>query len=362
MAEIVSKTFGGPEASKQPITAAEAELELQRKVFVAKLPHDATEAELEEYFGQVGSVQRVIIVTKNNEATGYGFVTYSEIANLDQAIKKLNKINFKGKRLSIEQALPKKELQSVRRNRTRNRGSKGPGSKPIRSKGGKLDWAEDVEEQNIVDLVKKGPPPHIKGRRFPIPHAHHKIEGEASSNTIFVGNLGTDINENKFVEIFKDLKIEKAWLARREYPPFMVKGFGFIQLETVEEQQKVLESASTRTYNGRQLQMRTAILPKSDQSTTTEKPVSKPSKEKIQEVPTEASWPPLSSTKQPNGVVTKPIENNTEVAEEKVDEEVKKAENKVDDDDESTKEINQKKEELKKEVAIEESPATEVSI
>ena len=80
-----------------------------KKLFVGGLSRDVTEDEMGELFGQFGSVtDKVIIFDKfTNESRGFGFVTMAGDDEAQTAISKLHDQEYKGRRLTVNEARPK---------------------------------------------------------------------------------------------------------------------------------------------------------------------------------------------------------------------------------------------------------------
>jgi RNA recognition motif-containing protein len=73
------------------------------KLYVGNIPWRATEETLAEYFGQVGEVQSVNIITDRQTGRSRGFC-FVEMENGKEAIEKLNDIEFEGRNLRVSEA------------------------------------------------------------------------------------------------------------------------------------------------------------------------------------------------------------------------------------------------------------------
>lgn len=82
-----------------------------RKLYVGNLPYEVGEAELEELFGQCGSVDTVRIMRDmaTGQARGFGFVEMNTDAEAQTAITKLNEHQLGGRSLVVNEARPKPE-------------------------------------------------------------------------------------------------------------------------------------------------------------------------------------------------------------------------------------------------------------
>lgn len=86
---------------------------MTKTIFVGNLPWEVTEADLNEVFGQYGTVEASRIATdrETNRSRGFGFVEMSD-DGADKAIEALNNSEWGGRRLTVNQA---QERRTTRR-------------------------------------------------------------------------------------------------------------------------------------------------------------------------------------------------------------------------------------------------------
>ena len=79
---------------------------MKKKLYVGNLSFDTTETDLQELFGQTGSVETVRIITDHDtgRSKGFGFVEMQDGA--DKAIAEMNGKDFKGRALTVNEARP----------------------------------------------------------------------------------------------------------------------------------------------------------------------------------------------------------------------------------------------------------------
>ena len=84
---------------------------MSRKLYVGNLPFNTDEAQLQELFAQAGAVDTVSVVRdrETGRARGFAFVEMSSDADAQQAINKLNSVEFGGRALTVNEARPKTE-------------------------------------------------------------------------------------------------------------------------------------------------------------------------------------------------------------------------------------------------------------
>jgi RNA recognition motif-containing protein len=76
------------------------------RLFVGNLPYDATEAELRAHFAAIGplSYLSLPIDRDTGKPRGFAFVEFSEQADAEEAIRRLNQQEFKGRPLAVNAA------------------------------------------------------------------------------------------------------------------------------------------------------------------------------------------------------------------------------------------------------------------
>ena len=81
------------------------------KLFVGNLSFNTTETELEELFTPFGTVADATVVTDQStgRSRGFGFVTLSNAAEAQAAIRGLAGKNFSGRDLIVNEAKPREE-------------------------------------------------------------------------------------------------------------------------------------------------------------------------------------------------------------------------------------------------------------
>lgn len=100
---------------------------MSNRLYVANLPYQTSEADLEEFFQQCGAVSSVQIVLdrETNRSRGFGFITMGTDAEAQAAIEKLNGQNFGGRDLRVSEARPREERPSPKRSFGGNGGGGG---------------------------------------------------------------------------------------------------------------------------------------------------------------------------------------------------------------------------------------------
>jgi RNA recognition motif-containing protein len=76
------------------------------RLFVGNLPYDVTEADLREHFAAVGPLSYISLPTdrETGRPRGFAFVEFSERADAEEAMRRLNNQAFKGRQLAVNEA------------------------------------------------------------------------------------------------------------------------------------------------------------------------------------------------------------------------------------------------------------------
>jgi RNA recognition motif-containing protein len=82
---------------------------MSKNLYVGNLPFSTTAADLETAFGQYGTVTRAQVMTdrETGRSRGFGFVEMADGA--DDAIAKMNGVEFQGRTLTVNEARPREE-------------------------------------------------------------------------------------------------------------------------------------------------------------------------------------------------------------------------------------------------------------
>jgi RNA recognition motif-containing protein len=91
------------------------------KIFVGNLSHDVNEEELNKLFAEHGNVSSVKIIRDNSNqiSRGIAFVEMVRKVEAKKALKILNKFEFKGKNLVVNEAKPGRDRKSAGGRNTR---------------------------------------------------------------------------------------------------------------------------------------------------------------------------------------------------------------------------------------------------
>jgi RNA recognition motif-containing protein len=87
---------------------------METKLYVGNLSYSATEQELQELFGQAGTVVSATIIKDRDtkRSKGFGFVEMSSQAEAEEAIKMFNGFSLSSRELTVNIARPREDRSS----------------------------------------------------------------------------------------------------------------------------------------------------------------------------------------------------------------------------------------------------------
>ena len=87
-------------------------------IYVGNLSYGVTEDELQQLFGEYGSVvsANLIMDRDTGNSKGFGFVEMENQADAEKAIKELDGSSVKGRNIKVNQARPRNDKSRPKRN------------------------------------------------------------------------------------------------------------------------------------------------------------------------------------------------------------------------------------------------------
>jgi len=204
-------------------------------VFVGPLSFKTREADVAKEFENAGEVTSVNIITRGPRSLGYGFVEMKTVEAAEKAVTLMNKKEIDGREINVELAKPRSEVNAAERPARRPRGSgrrgRGRGSRV----GGRVGGASNGNNNNNNNNASREP----------------------SKTTLFVANLPFGIDDEGLSQLFAGFKVTKAHVVRKRNSKS--KGFGFVEFESEEDQQKALDAKDKSQCEGRELSVKVAL-------------------------------------------------------------------------------------------------------
>lgn len=252
MVQEDSQQPGGAPNEQQPqdqsVNGDRPQRELEpNKLFLRNIPFKTTEEEVKEFFAGYGEITdvRLILVRKMIRPVRFAFITFVNEDNANKARDELDGKEFKGRPVSISTAQverPKEEREKDREARMKNRRFDGNRRAP----GGRLSFR----------LRRSSGPPE---------------NGVESKDSLFVAGLAPEIQDEELKELFSKYNVVKATVVLRYLPWFVVakieqrgekrhsRGYGFVTLDTTENQEKAMNELDGTEYKGRKLIVKKAL-------------------------------------------------------------------------------------------------------
>ncbi len=81
------------------------------RIYVGNLTYSVTDDDLRDVFGQFGEIAAAEVIKDkfSGQSKGFGFVDMPNKSEADAAIKALNETDYKGRKLTVNEARPRAE-------------------------------------------------------------------------------------------------------------------------------------------------------------------------------------------------------------------------------------------------------------
>ena len=80
-----------------------------KNLYVGNLPFGTTSSDLEQVFGQYGTVTKAQVITDRETGRSRGFAFVEMSSGAEEAIQAMNGAEFQGRRLTVNEAKPREE-------------------------------------------------------------------------------------------------------------------------------------------------------------------------------------------------------------------------------------------------------------
>ncbi|KAI5475163.1 RNA-binding protein [Pseudohyphozyma bogoriensis] len=295
----------------QSTTAAPAAPEPGFKVFVGNLAFSTKDADLTDAFSKVGEIYGFVTYATESSAV-------DAVSKLDKSELSGRQINVelakppsstpkaprekKEKAPKKEAAAPKEEVEVaeaavpaegeaaaapkakkakakkpvspiIRTSSSRNKGARKPrtdgeteeaGDAPIAASGDVKELSSALAATTL-ETPAEGADATTKPRRGRKPASERKPRtpptGEPSKTLLFVANLPFSVKDDELKTIFEGYKVVSARVVTKKFGPTegRSKGFGFVDFESTEEQQKALSALQDKEIEGRKINLKVAV-------------------------------------------------------------------------------------------------------
>lgn len=301
---------------------------VRTKVFVGNLSFQTQEAELAAEFGNAGKVISANIITRGPRSLGYGFVEMDSEEDAHNAVKVMSKKEINGREINVEIAKPQDESK-VRQPRPKVEGETSPRRRP-RRRPAKKDRPEGTQAPQTQKKESKEEESENKEDERPRRQRNRRGRGapgqkrviseenrEESKTTLFVANLPFSLDDEGFAKIITDLslKLKTAHVVKKRNG--RSKGYGFVEFDTEEDQQKALTALNKKVVDNRELSVKVALteLKREEQQEEKKEGAAKPAEKKA--APAEKKVAPAEKKAVPAEKKAAPAEKKAAPAEKK---------------------------------------------
>jgi len=311
---------------------------VRTKVFVGNLSFQTKEAELATEFAAAGKVISANIITRGPRSLGYGFVELDSEEDAQNAVKLLNKKEINGRPINVEVAKPRDETKEKAPRVAE--GENGAPRRRIRRKPVRKEGEEGEEQKETEKDGKKEEqrPEGSRPRRRPrnkrsyrrtgtgsgsdsgSPRERRRVpneEKEESKTTLFVANLPFSLDDDAFGKVVSDLnlKLKGAHVVKKRNG--RSKGYGFIEFESQEDQQKALAALNKKVIDSRELSVKVALTELKRNDEVEEQKVATPAPVQPQVAVKDVAKPAEKKTATPSPAKETVVEKKTAPAEKK---------------------------------------------
>lgn len=251
------------------------------RLFVGNLSFKVDEAKLNEIFAAHGTVLNTRVVKGHRGiSSGFGFVEMENEEAAQKVITALHQKEFDGRAINVELAKERSSTESrprtfngrrPRRPHHHNGPRKGNTAAPSTT----ATTPAATTEENTTDAPANGnnkPRGPRRGRQPRKPHntnptntstrtrppKRERGDRQPSPTTLYVNNVPFSLDDAKFIEIFKEFNPKSARLVVNTKLN-RSKGYGFVEFNNTEDQQKALSLDKTK-IGEREIMVKVALV------------------------------------------------------------------------------------------------------
>lgn len=242
---------------------------VRTKVFVGNLSFKTREVELAQEFSSVAKVISANIITRGPRSLGYGFVELESEEEAKKAVAAMDKKEIDGRQINVEVANIRQENEAAAEGAEKKpqgegaaRGGRGG------SRGGAV--ATGTEGGNGSPVVAKATKPSKPRVPRQAPKENKPDTRVESQTSLFVANLPFSLTDETFGKVFTDngLKFKTAHVVTKRNG--RSKGFGFVEFDAHEDQQKALNTLNGKKIEERELVLRVALTDEANKAANAE--------------------------------------------------------------------------------------------
>lgn len=244
---------------------------VRTKVFVGNLSFKTQERELAKEFEVAGRVASANIITRGSRSLGYGFVELESEEEARKAVELLNKKVIDSREINVEVARPRDETQKPAQNGAASPSNKDGAPRRRRPVGQRRRFRRRPEgtaeptpnaaagEEGANNNTGSTKPPGPRRQRAPRPPKTDadRAPRTPSNTTLFVTNLPFSVDDAGLTKLFSEYGVKSAHVVRKRND--RSKGFGFVEFNSQEDQQKALTAVDKLKVEGREIVVKVAL-------------------------------------------------------------------------------------------------------
>jgi len=226
-------------------------------LFITNLPLELDDGDLKDIFQEFHPRNARIITGSNGNSKGYGFVEFNNGQDQNDAQRALDQSEINERVVTVKTSTSRNTRDNDRRsnNNDRSYSSRSNDRNHSRDRNDNRNRSRDRNDNRRRDNNRNRSRDrnnnNNNNNRTTRPPRNNENR-EVSTNMVYVSNLAFAVDDKGLEEIFKDLKISKAYITRRRNG--YSKGFGFVEFASPEDQKKAVG------YNGRDVNGRAIVV------------------------------------------------------------------------------------------------------
>jgi len=232
---------------------------LERRVFAGNLSFRTNVKSLKEAFSQVGTVEKVNVVSKNRRRLGFGFVQFSSKEEAEKAIVEMNGKEVDGREIKVESS-----KSTTVPNRKKGKKPKAATTAAKKEQPKKNNTSESNEKP-----VAKKAPAKKKAKRVPLD------QRKESDDVLYVKGISESTEQSAVEEMFKDFGVTSVSIRSSYRGKGKPKSrFAFVTVNSAENQQAAVDKLNETEVDGQTITVKKAFtaIPPVQEEEATEKP------------------------------------------------------------------------------------------
>jgi len=236
--EIIVKASTGYRGDK-PRESSNKSVNVKRRerrdytLFVTNLPLELDDNDLRDVFQEFHPRNARIINGRNGTSKGFGFVEFNNSRDQNDAQRALDQSEINERVVTVK-------TSTSRNTRGNNRDNRDSRDNNRRRNNDNYNNRNNRDNRDSRDNNRRRNNNNNNNNNNRTTRPPRNENREISSNMVYVSNLPFSVDDKGLEEVFKGLKITRAYITKRRNG--YSKGFGFVEFTSPEDQKKAIES------------------------------------------------------------------------------------------------------------------------